>query len=110
MIDWDRVAQLRDELGPADFSEVVALFFEEVDEALGRLAAAKDLAGRRDDLHFLKGSALNLGFVGMGELCGRAERDATMSETHATGLSCIHASYAASREQLLRWLAPADVA
>ena len=32
MIDWARVSELRDEVGPEDFEEVLHLFLEEVDE------------------------------------------------------------------------------
>ena len=32
MIDWKRVRELRDEIGEEDFSEVVDLFLEEVEE------------------------------------------------------------------------------
>lgn len=76
MIDWDRVAQLRDEVGPEAFGEVVELFLDEVDEVTGRIAAATDAERLRDDLHFLKGSALNLGFRDLGSMCHEAERAA----------------------------------
>ena len=36
MIDWGRVAELRDEVGAENFSEVVCLFLEEADEATQR--------------------------------------------------------------------------
>ena len=96
MIDWERVAQLRDGLGPDDFSEVVALFFEEVAEALARLAATGDAALRRDDLHFLKGSALNLGFTALSELCGAAER-----QVEGADMAAILQCYGASRDSFL---------
>ena len=32
MIDWNRVAALREEVGAEDFDEVVELFLQEVDE------------------------------------------------------------------------------
>ena len=76
MIDWDRVRQLRDEIGGEDFSEVVSLFLAEADEVVARLnleGGAKALAA---DLHFLKGAALNLGFDTLSALCQEGERRA----------------------------------
>lgn len=69
MIDWDRVKTLRDEVGPEDFDEVVELFIEEVDEVISRLKRAPDLNCLEEDLHFLKGSALGLGFQSFSALC-----------------------------------------
>ena len=37
MIHWPRVVELRDEVGPEDFDEVVDLFIEEVQEVIERL-------------------------------------------------------------------------
>lgn len=77
MIDWARVAQLRDEIGGDDFDEVTELFLMEVEDTLMRLDAASGDADQfRDLLHFLKGSALNLGFRDVSEICGRGEADA----------------------------------
>ncbi len=73
MIDWDRVAALRDEVGPEDFPEVVDLFLEEADEVVARLDGAPDAGECGDDLHFLKGSALSLGFAALGALCATGE-------------------------------------
>jgi hypothetical protein len=70
MIDWCRVASLRDEIGPDDLNEIVAIFLEEVQteiQSLNRHVSPEDWAGK---LHFIKGSALNLGFADLAELCG----------------------------------------
>ena len=74
MIDWDRVMALRDEVGAEDFAEVVDLFLEEVDEALGRLSAKLTPAALSAEMHFLKGSALNLGFAEFARLCQQGEK------------------------------------
>ena len=37
MIEWDRVAELRDEVGAEDFAEVVELFLDEVEATLARI-------------------------------------------------------------------------
>ena len=76
MIDWDRVASLREEIGMADFAEVVEMFLSESDEAVARLVAGKPDPTLEADLHFLKGSALNLGFHHLAALCSAGEKRA----------------------------------
>ncbi|SHJ85659.1 Hpt domain-containing protein [Shimia gijangensis] len=73
MIDWNRVNELRDEIGRDDFAEVVDLFLEEVEQVIGKLRDAPDFDTLGEDLHFLKGSALNLGFRGFSILCQAGE-------------------------------------
>jgi len=72
MIDWARVDELRTDLGAEDFDEITALFLEEVE---GRLETLMDSQGVRlvEDLHFLKGSAANLGFAEMRRVCECSE-------------------------------------
>ena len=36
MIDWERVAELKDEVGDDDFAEIADLFLAEVEEQLAR--------------------------------------------------------------------------
>lgn len=79
MIDWDRVNELKEEVGADDFEEVVEIFLEEVDGTLERLSSSGNPPGR-DDFHFLKGSALNLGFEAMGALCQDSEMRAAQGE------------------------------
>ncbi|MBS0573971.1 MAG: Hpt domain-containing protein [Proteobacteria bacterium] len=76
MIDWTRVADLRHEIGDDGFAEVVDLFLDEVEEVVARLEARPDPARLEEDLHFLKGSAWNLGFADFGARCHEAERSA----------------------------------
>ncbi|MFD1807811.1 Hpt domain-containing protein [Gemmobacter lanyuensis] len=54
MIDWQRVAELEEEVGQDGLCEVITLFLEETDEVMARLStdAAPQQLGR--DLHFLK--------------------------------------------------------
>lgn len=42
MINWKRVNELRDEIGPEDFAEVVELFLEEVEQVIDKLREAPD--------------------------------------------------------------------
>ncbi len=81
MIDWSRVNELCDEVGAEDFDEVVELFLEEVEEVITRLQTAPDASQLEQDLHFLKGSALNLGFAAFSDLCKTGER--LSAEGHA---------------------------
>lgn len=73
MIDWKRVNELRDEIGVEDFAEVVDLFLEEVEQITEKLRKAPDFDTLGEDLHFLKGSALNLGFRNFSILCQAGE-------------------------------------
>ncbi len=110
MIDWGRVAQLREEVGPEDFAEVVDLFLEEVEEVTGRLAASPQAEALQEDLHFLKGSALNLGFERLGLMCQEAERLASRGGSGAVSIAPILACYEASRQSFLENLKPRRVA
>ena len=62
MINWDRVDELRHEVGPEDFNEVIELFLEEVDDTISTLGMCDGNRTLEEQLHFLKGSALNIGF------------------------------------------------
>jgi len=73
MIDWNRVRNLRDEIGADAFGEVVEIFLEEVETEIERLRAPDQALDVEAQLHFLKGSALNLGFADFSALCDRGE-------------------------------------
>lgn len=76
MINWNRVHELRSEIGPDDFDEVASLFLEETDEVIARLSASNGAKALAEDLHFLKGAALNLGFLALSDMCQDGERRA----------------------------------
>lgn len=101
MIDWARVQRLRDEVGSEDFREVVALFLEEVDEVAARLRAGPDPGRLEADLHFLKGSALNLGFADFGALCHAGEQRAAAGDAAAVDVAGLVAVYDRSRAAFL---------
>lgn len=84
MIDWERVKELRGEIGADDFAEVVEMFLQEADEAISRLSTTMTTKELEGDLHFLKGAALNLGFVALSGLCQDGERRA------AAGDGCVN--------------------
>ena len=104
MIDWDRVRELHSEVGAEDFAEVVDLFLAEVDEATARLAAGPDLTRLKDDLHFIKGSAYNLGFARLGALCADGEQQATAGDAAGVDVAAILDCYATSRQDFVEGL------
>ena len=104
MIDWDRVRELQDEIGKDEFAEVVTMFLDEADEVLTRITPAGGAALLRDDCHFLKGAALNLGFASLAHLCQTAERRAKDGDC-AINLIEMRRCYHASREALIMGLA-----
>jgi histidine phosphotransfer protein HptB len=76
MIDWTRLSELRQEIGEDDLQEVVEMFLDETDEVIRKLGASPKGLSLESELHFLKGSALNLGFSELAELCQDGERKA----------------------------------
>lgn len=96
MIDWDRVRELRSEIGAEGFDEVVSLFLEEADEAIARLSILGGAAALAADLHFLKGAALNLGFSRLSTLCQDGERRADAGDM-SVDLDAVRAAYADCR-------------
>ena len=74
MIDWARVEELHSEVGCDAFKEVVELFLEEVSNAVKDLEATPSDNHLKERLHFLKGSALSLGFHDLAMLCKEGER------------------------------------
>ncbi|MEP4196294.1 MAG: Hpt domain-containing protein [Aliishimia sp.] len=99
MIYWPKVIELRDEVGAEDFEEVVELFLDEVEETIGNLG----VPGRslEHDLHFLKGSALNLGFTEFSDLCQVGETNASNGAVDSIDTNAIIASYHASKSAFL---------
>jgi histidine phosphotransfer protein HptB len=98
MIDWTRVSDLRSEIGDDSFAEVIDLFLEETDEVIARLAKGDSRISVGADLHFLKGSALNLGFSDLAALCQDGERRAATGDAHMVDMGRIVACYQASRQ------------
>ena len=101
MIDWQRISELRDEIGAEDFEEVVELFLAEVEETLEALpkAAESDLEAM---LHLLKGSALNLGFQAFAELCLEGEAAARSGNAEQIDRVAVTRLYDESRSVFLQ--------
>ena len=101
MIDWDRIATLREEVGPDDFDEVVDLFLDEVDEEIAALTDHENGTQLAEKLHFLKGSALNLGFTDFSSLCQKGETVLTNDPESQFDLIAVKTSYQTSRDHFL---------
>jgi len=91
MIDWRRVAVLKGDLSDQTFDALLALFRREVEETLELIA--EENAGA-EACHFLRGSALNMGFSTFARTCAEGER-APGSLPTETLRSCWRASLAA---------------
>ncbi|MDO6729828.1 Hpt domain-containing protein [Marinovum sp. 2_MG-2023] len=97
MIDWARVSELREEIGEEDFAEVVELFLEEVDGVMDTLVS--DHEDLESQLHFLKGSAMNLGFDRFAALCQSGETAAGAGNGASVDTNHIREVYIASRAE-----------
>lgn len=104
MIDWKRVAELREEIGADGFVEVADMFLDEADGAVQALVTGLPAEEVEGQLHFLKGSALNLGLSELAAICQEGERKAAAGQGAAVDKAQVAAIYRASRARLLRGL------
>lgn len=105
MVNWGRIAVLREEVGADDFLEVADIFLEEVSETLQRLSQGKNVNTLEGELHFLKGAALNLGFDEFAALCRDGEMKAAASDFGSVNISEVIACFNASRTSFVEGLA-----
>ncbi len=105
MIDWKRVADLRDEIGADGFAEVADMFLEEADQAVRGLAQGLPADAVEGQLHFLKGSALNLGLSDLAAICQDGERRAAAGQAAEVDLDRVATVYHQSRSALMDGLA-----
>lgn len=96
MIDWNRVAELQFEIGPDGFGEVLELFLDEVESVVMRLGQRPDKL--EDELHFLKGSAWNLGFRAFGAECQAGERMAAAGNSAQVDVPAVLLCYGESKK------------
>ena len=97
MIDWQRVNELRGEVGEEDFGEILDMFFDEVAEVLGALGNGDAEATKRD-LHFLKGSAMNIGLSEVSSLCRDCETSLAENPGEDVDLGAISRAFLASKD------------
>ena len=107
MIDWEQVQQLESDVGSEDFAEVVAMFIDEVDEAVEPFATDQQFAPDilSATMHFMKGSAYNLGFVAFADYCATSEQLAATGRASDVDLAKVVRLYNESKSAFL-----ADVA
>ncbi|MGP3696631.1 Hpt domain-containing protein [Rhodobacter sp. NSM] len=103
MIDWKRVADLRGEVGEDGFDEVVQMFLEETDQSIRSLSSGAEPA-LEELLHFLKGSALNLGFTTVARLCQDGETLAAEGRGSEVDLGMLINSYRLARMEFIERL------
>lgn len=101
MIDWKRVTELRDEVGKEDFDEIVDLFLEEVDEVIELLRGGDGLDELEAHMHFLKGSALNIGFSDFARVCQIGETLSAEDKIEDVDVDGVLDIYDASRRHFL---------
>ena len=106
MIDRARLEELREEVGNDDFAAVIELFCEEVAETLDRMKQGHS-SSIADDLHFLKGSALNIGMTEVAGLCAECERKIG-GGANAPDITGIQLAFDKAQAELMRrpWLPP----
>ena len=72
MIDQSRLDELANDFGAEDLAEIIEVFLAETWEAIDSLEGKLDTMPeeeRREQFHFLKGCARNIGAAGFGDLC-----------------------------------------
>lgn len=100
MLNAERIAELLAEVGEDDFYEVVGLFCDEVEEVLDQLdAGPRDTLA--DQLHFLKGSAFNIGLDAVGTLCAAEEKRLKEDPSTKLDILGIRAAYRSAKSKLL---------
>lgn len=99
MVNWDRITELKEEVGEEDLAEVLALFCEEVEEALGALSTT-DANSLKGHLHFLKGSALNIGLDQVSALCREAEQSLANDPKSVIATDAIRTAYQSAHAEL----------
>jgi len=105
MINWTRVKELEQDIGTEVFSEVIELFLDEVESVMKHLEKGGDRANLEQQMHFLKGSALNLGFDQFGAMCSEAEKTAAKGSVTTVPIAGIVNTYFVSKAQFLQKVA-----
>lgn len=103
MLDWNRINELRAEVGDDEFQLILELFLDEVEGVLMRLSRRNALR-LETQLHFLKGCAWNLGFSAFGSLCDQGERSAAEGRPAQVSTQELLQCYSESKQALMRGL------
>ncbi|MDD9718064.1 Hpt domain-containing protein [Dinoroseobacter sp. PD6] len=98
MIDWARVRELQDEIGAEDFGEIVEVFMEEVEAAIGALPDADKGSELEELMHLIKGCAWNLGFRELGKLCAAGEAAAEAGNGGSVDIDAVMQAFEAAQK------------
>lgn len=74
IVDLGRVSELKSEIGEDDFSEVYALFLDEITAQIEELANIQCPRQAGSLLHSIKGSALNVGLLRLAHQAAAKEK------------------------------------
>lgn len=77
MIDWKRIADLKEELGEDDFEEVFDIFLDEVGDGVQGLDSTLEASALEAILHSIKGNAVTVGFAALADLASEGEINAS---------------------------------
>lgn len=100
MVSWKRIDELRAEIGDEDFEEILTMFLSEVEESLGRMGNPIGIELLQEELHALRGAALNVGMQKVAMLCGDAEDAIKHGRQTAPDLAPVTEAFQASRKIL----------
>lgn len=90
---------MREEIGADGFVEVADMFLDEAEGAVRALVSGLPPQEVEGQLHFLKGSALNLGLSDLAAICQEGERKAASGQV--VDMTPLAAIWQASRAGLL---------
>ena len=76
---------------------MICLFVDEADAEIAGFKASQDVDALENRLHFLKGSALNLGFSDLARICQKAESAAAWGATDDIDIGAIISCYESSK-------------
>lgn len=109
MIAWDRVAELREEIGEDSFAEVIEMFVEEAEELSDAIAEAgpDQMEGA---MHAMKSTALNLGLSELAEICAVGELAAAAGRSDEVDVAGVLLCYRRARKALLERVKAANAA
>lgn len=103
MIDWSHVMELKQDMADG-FDELVTIFLEEAEGGVQKLSSEAPPEVLAADFHFLKGAALNFGFITFAKLCSEGEQKALEGRGDTIDLASVRACYQKTRVDFLAGL------
>lgn len=100
---------MREEIGADGFAEVADMFLDEAEGAIQALLRGLPADEVEGQLHFLKGSALNLGLSDLAAICQEGERRAAAGQGAQVDVAQVASVYHASRAGLMGGLSAGEV-